>query len=270
MSRLTGKMGSLYNINELKTVTCRYTYDAWGNILSVTGSMATTLGEYNPLRYRSYVYDTETGFYYLQSRYYNPEIGRFLNADAFASTGQGVLGNNMFAYCRNNPSCRSDISGTADVIAHNDGELLSNDDLDERAKGGGSGSIYNESFKSDYINNANSGPTNPDCIRIGGGHGGAIHNASIEMKMSELQASGDYVAIYGNRALSTAHQNGSWRPDIIAIKNDGSVEVWEYASPSQATGTSGYYKLVGKINDMQAANPDIFFYPIIPWEVCHE
>ena len=57
----------------------------------------------NPLRYRGYVYDHETGLYYLESRYYNPKIGRFLNADIFASTGQGFVGNNMFAYCLNNP-----------------------------------------------------------------------------------------------------------------------------------------------------------------------
>ena len=57
-----------------------YAYDAWGNILSTTGTMATTLGKHNPLRYRGYVYDQETQLYYLQSRYYNPEIGRFLNA----------------------------------------------------------------------------------------------------------------------------------------------------------------------------------------------
>ena len=56
-----------------------YAYDAWGNILSVTGSMADTLGESNPLRYRGYVYDNETELYYLQSRYYDPEIGRFIN-----------------------------------------------------------------------------------------------------------------------------------------------------------------------------------------------
>ena len=49
-----------------------YTYDAWGNPLATTGSLADTLGEQNPLRYRGYVYDTETGLYYLQSRYYNP------------------------------------------------------------------------------------------------------------------------------------------------------------------------------------------------------
>ena len=51
--------------------------------------------QYNPLRYRGYVYDTETGFYYLQSRYYDPELSRFVNAYAFVSTGQGLLGNNM-------------------------------------------------------------------------------------------------------------------------------------------------------------------------------
>ena len=80
-----------------------YTYDAWGNHLSVSGTMAGTLGEINPLRYRGYVYDTESTLYYLQSRYYDPEMGRFINADTLASTGQGVLGNNMYAYCLNNP-----------------------------------------------------------------------------------------------------------------------------------------------------------------------
>ena len=66
-----------------------------------------------PFRYRNYVYDTETGLYYLQSRYYDPKVGRFINADAFASTGQGVLGNNMFAYCGNNPVNYEDLTGLA-------------------------------------------------------------------------------------------------------------------------------------------------------------
>ena len=92
-------------------VVVSYTYDAWGNILSVTGSLAGTIGQLNPLRYRGYVYDTETRLYYLQSRYYDPEIGRFINADAFASTGQGLLGNNMFAYCGDNPVTREDQTG---------------------------------------------------------------------------------------------------------------------------------------------------------------
>jgi len=61
---------------------------------------------------QSYVYDTETQLYYLQSRYYDPAIGRFLNADSYASTGQGLLGNNMFAYCLNNPVSYSDSTGS--------------------------------------------------------------------------------------------------------------------------------------------------------------
>ena len=94
-----------------------YTYDAWGNPLSTTGSMAATLGEQNPLRYRGYVYDTETGLYYLQSRYYNPSWGRFINADGYASTGQGIIGNNMFAYCGNNPVICADYCGESLSIA---------------------------------------------------------------------------------------------------------------------------------------------------------
>ncbi len=88
-----------------------YNYDAWGTLLSTTGSMANTLGELNPLRYRGYVYDTETNFYYLQSRYYNPELGRFLNADSIVDTEQGLNYTNMFAYCGNNPVIRKDTSG---------------------------------------------------------------------------------------------------------------------------------------------------------------
>ena len=89
------------------TEAASYAYDAWGNLLSATGSMAYT----NPLRYRGYYHDAETRFYYLQSRYYDPVYHRFINADNYASTGQGFLGTNMFAYCNNNPIKFSDPSG---------------------------------------------------------------------------------------------------------------------------------------------------------------
>ena len=112
-------------LNSSGAAVAEYTYDAWGNILTTSGTMADTLGKQNPLRYRSYVYDQETKLYYLSSRYYDPEVGRFINADAFTSTGQGILGNNMFAYCANNPVCRCDPSGWAftDIFAicYNDG-----------------------------------------------------------------------------------------------------------------------------------------------------
>ena len=88
-----------------------YNYDAWGNLLGISGSMASTLGKHNPLRYRGYVYDSETNLYYLQSRYYDAEIGRFVNGDGLVSTGQGLLSNNMFAYCLNNPVNMVDYDG---------------------------------------------------------------------------------------------------------------------------------------------------------------
>ncbi len=80
-----------------------------GKLLSTSGSLASTLGKNNPFRYRGYVYDEETGFYYLQSRYYNPEVGRFISSDVLLSTGQGVLGHNAYAYCGKNPHCSGKI-----------------------------------------------------------------------------------------------------------------------------------------------------------------
>ena len=85
-----------------------YIYSPWGEVISAEGDLA----EINPLRYRGYYYDSETGFYYLQSRYYDPENHRFINADTYASTDSGnSIASNMFAYCGNNPIIRSDDDG---------------------------------------------------------------------------------------------------------------------------------------------------------------
>nr|MBQ6241506.1 DUF4329 domain-containing protein [Lachnospiraceae bacterium] len=95
-----------------------YKYDAWGKVTATNeagSSLGTRLINKNAYLYRGYRYDRETGLYYLNSRYYDPETGRFINADGLVSTGQGVLGNNMFAYCLNNPANREDTSGE---IAH--------------------------------------------------------------------------------------------------------------------------------------------------------
>lgn len=88
-----------------------YTYDTWGKLISITGTLANTVGMKNPYRYRGYRYDTETGLYYLQSRYYNPEWGRFLNADDIVAQPGELLSANMFAYCGNNPVKRVDPDG---------------------------------------------------------------------------------------------------------------------------------------------------------------
>lgn len=97
-----------------------YTYDAWGKLLSSSGIMAST----NPLRYRGYYYDIETGWYYLRSRFYDPVIKRFINLDSFASTGYGFLGYNMFQYCNNNPTDSSDPSGYRPSWEHDFGNGL--------------------------------------------------------------------------------------------------------------------------------------------------
>ena len=114
-----GDVTGLVNASGTRVVT--YTYDAWGNLLTTTGSLATTLGEQNPLRYRGYVYDTETGLYYLQSRYYNPGWGRFINADdttlLASSPSKAHWDKNVFAYCDNNPLNRVDEDGECwDII----------------------------------------------------------------------------------------------------------------------------------------------------------
>ena len=116
---LQGDIIAVYNADGEKIGS--YTYDAWGN-MTVTTTSGNTMVEngivrtLNPFRYRGYYYDTETGLYYLQSRYYDARIGRFINADGYVSTGQGLTGNNMFAYCGNDPVNYVDPNGKCRML----------------------------------------------------------------------------------------------------------------------------------------------------------
>ena len=91
------------------TEAATYTYDAWGKLLTSSGDLA----DINPLRYRGYFYDTETGLYYLQSRYYDPEVGRWINIDnvEYLGTEDELISYNLFTYCLNNPVNRTDENG---------------------------------------------------------------------------------------------------------------------------------------------------------------
>ena len=95
----------------------QYLYNAWGKVLKVVDADGNTVtsgvGYENPLRYRGYYYDWESGFYYVSSRYYDPEIGRFINADdtEYLGSDGSVLSYNLFAYCMNNPVNRFDVDG---------------------------------------------------------------------------------------------------------------------------------------------------------------
>ena len=133
---------AIYNANGAKIY--EYAYDAWGNMIRSTaapGYMAqgNAANEVNPFRYRGYYYDTETGLYYLQSRYYNPEWGRFLNADAVLYGS--VFGFNQYAYCDNNPVIKVDFGGMrgeeADYFDYSDPFDLFPESLE-----GGVGSSY--------------------------------------------------------------------------------------------------------------------------------
>ena len=96
-------------------VVVKYRYDAWGKCqTTVTDDNASMIAELNPFRYRSYYYDTETGFYFLQTRYYDPEIGRFMTIDDISYLDpESVNGLNLYAYCLNNPVMCMDASGTS-------------------------------------------------------------------------------------------------------------------------------------------------------------
>ena len=124
---LQGDVVRILNANGSTMV--KYAYNAWGEVISITNAndvaitSATHIGNLNPLRYRGYYYDTETGFYYLQSRYYDPTMHRFINADSLASTGQGILGYNMFAYCLNNSTNLADYTGKDAIVVSYGGHL---------------------------------------------------------------------------------------------------------------------------------------------------
>ena len=124
MLRFNGKTDYFYLYNGLgdvvglvdssNQVVVRYQYNSWGKVTSTQDTSGVSLATLNPFRYRKYVYDPETGLYCLGSRYYDPEVGRFVNADdtdvIFAKPQE--LGNkNLYAYCDNNPVAREDYAG---------------------------------------------------------------------------------------------------------------------------------------------------------------
>ncbi len=111
---LQGDVLGLIDSNGTEVV--KYTYDAWGKVLSATGFLASTMGIVQPFRYRGYVYDVETGLYYLRSRYYNPGWQRFVNADT-------LIKGNLYTYCKNNSLLWRDNLGTDEVKSESTGDI---------------------------------------------------------------------------------------------------------------------------------------------------
>ena len=100
-------------IDSAGTKVVEYKCDAWGKPIAKTGSMASSLGTLNPFRYRGYVYDEETGLYYLQTRYFSTSFCRFVNSDTIICELMAIGAHDTYTYCNNNPVLRVDMSGTA-------------------------------------------------------------------------------------------------------------------------------------------------------------
>ncbi|MBR1811010.1 MAG: hypothetical protein IJ766_05085, partial [Clostridia bacterium] len=117
---LCNSFGDVIALYEGGSLLAKYTYDSWGKLIEITDMLgqdvtdSNDIGQQNSIRYRGYVYDTETSLYYLQSRYYDPETCRFINADNIAYLGahQAIGEYNLFTYCFNNPVMQSDPDGT--------------------------------------------------------------------------------------------------------------------------------------------------------------
>ena len=108
----------------------RYAYDAWGNhkVFNPDGTENTSasfIGNINPIRYRGYYFDVETGLYYLMTRYYDPQVGRFISPDSIEYLDpSSVSGLNLYAYCNNNPVMYTDESGEGILTAILIGALI--------------------------------------------------------------------------------------------------------------------------------------------------
>ena len=100
--------------DESRNIVVVYTYNDYGKLESTSGTLADTVGALNPIRYRGYYYDDETGFYYTDTRYYDPQTARFINADdesLIIATPMSLTDKNLYAYCDNNPISREDKGG---------------------------------------------------------------------------------------------------------------------------------------------------------------
>ncbi len=128
-TNIFGDIAAVYNSNGSKIVS--FTYDAWGNVTQTISNTTVCTDDFikaTLFRYRGYIYDSETNLYYLQSRYYDPEVGRFISADGYINANGDLLGYNMYAYCSNNPVMYVDptgeVIGTAILVGIISGAII--------------------------------------------------------------------------------------------------------------------------------------------------
>jgi RHS repeat-associated protein len=192
-----------------------YVYDSWGKLISIDGSLKDSVGVKNPYKYRGYRYDSETELYYLNSRYYNPEFGRFINSDGIIGQTGELLGHNLFIYSKNNPINMSDSDGFRPEFSGTGHDIGDNSDVDF--------AIMNKRY--DYSTGTISklAPSSNSSLFTSGSVSSARKNllqgaadAYIAKKVIDLSETPNYLLKFVNRAAERS--NNGW---LIPIEGAG-------------------------------------------------
>ena len=216
---LTNLQGDITGILDSSgTTVATYTYNAWGKLLSSTGDLA----DVNPLRYRGYYYDAETGLYYVSSRYYDPEIGRFINPDNVDLLGANgdFASLNLFAYCGNNPITRVDENGHLwnTIIGAAAGALV----------GGITAAIMGTDIKAGVVSGAVNGAITGAMVDIAVATGGA----AIPLLIGVATVGGAGSSYLNQRMQGVSNQDINWG----AVALDG---MWAGVGAALSIGTAG-------------------------------
>ena len=222
-----------------------YEYDPYGKVISATGWLA----DINPIRYRGYYYDQETGLYYVSSRYYDPEIGRFINADVMLDT-ETVLGFNLFAYCGNNPIMYVDPTGygrTYVIYYNNPGSGFYDQAMNSP--------YYNRKSKNVYMISVTS---NQDFIDAWNSMSGTIDYVYLYLHGDKgvLYFKGESLSFSGKQSFSSLNSKKVKKGVYLfsckgGAGSEGNNVAWMFAKLTNSkvyacTGSVSYSKIFGK------------------------
>lgn len=204
----------------------KYEYTIFGNILSISGTLKDTLGKDNPFIYKGYYYDFETSLYYCNSRYYNPEWGRWLNADSVNYLDpRSINGLNLFSYCINNPIMYFDNMGTAPVRV----SLLYGNTFSTTTTNllGRPLNIFGETSGGGLIYSKNRNLSNcPNWLEIGAFYGEVTPLVGLSLLKAEIGIA--KIGFKSNKFFS-GDQNAIWNPNLFAeigaLTADGNIGV---------------------------------------------
>ena len=229
--------GDITEIHDQDHCVAKYTYDAWGNCTAqdLSNPDEDSLHELNPFRYRGYVYDHETGLYYLMSRYYDPQTGRFINADSLEYLDpESINGLNLYSYCYNNPTMYVDPSGHMALWACIAiGAIV----------GGILGGFTAASKEQDVLTGILTGAVLGAAVGAVIGIGGAVLSGAISSFLGKTVNDLFSVALYGG-------EFGSWEDYAIAFVFGGLT-----GSLANVTGAFAGLAKIGKFVADVAARP---------------